>query len=66
MIDSKRVLPVQDFIDKEKLDIISDIEPQLCFALVLVMTVADVTIFREDGPNIAIKLDVGRACTNAG
>jgi sn-glycerol 3-phosphate transport system substrate-binding protein len=27
MIDTKRVLPVQDFIDKEKLDIINDIEP---------------------------------------
>ncbi len=27
MIDSKRVLPVQDFIEKEKLDLISDLEP---------------------------------------
>jgi sn-glycerol 3-phosphate transport system substrate-binding protein len=29
MIDSKRVVPVQDFIDKEKSDIVSDIEPQV-------------------------------------
>ncbi|MDQ2807674.1 MAG: ABC transporter substrate-binding protein [Chloroflexota bacterium] len=27
MIDSKRILPVQDFIEKDKLDIISDLEP---------------------------------------
>jgi len=27
MIDSKRVLPVQDFIDRDKLDVVSDIEP---------------------------------------
>jgi sn-glycerol 3-phosphate transport system substrate-binding protein len=27
MIDSKRIVPVQDFIDKEKLDLISDLEP---------------------------------------
>jgi len=27
MIDTKRILPVQDFIDKEKLDLINDLEP---------------------------------------
>lgn len=27
MIDTKRILPVQDFIDKEKLDLVNDLEP---------------------------------------
>src|SRR4030095_16660951 len=27
MIDTKRILPVQDFIDKEKLPLIADLEP---------------------------------------
>ncbi|HUS15883.1 MAG TPA: extracellular solute-binding protein, partial [Chloroflexia bacterium] len=27
MIDSKRILPVQDFIEKEKLDLVADLEP---------------------------------------
>lgn len=27
MIDTKRIMPVQDFIDKEKLDLINDLEP---------------------------------------
>ena len=27
MIDTKRILPVQDFIDKDKLDLINDLEP---------------------------------------
>lgn len=27
MIDTKRILPIQDFIDKEKLDLVNDLEP---------------------------------------